>query len=199
METLLAHRDAAPLLADWSRETVKRAVRAALASGPAGSIEEILIRVAERLRSDATPEIVRVVNATGVLIHTNLGRAPLAPEAAAAAAEAARGYETVEFELATGRRGRRGRRSAERISELLGVEAAHLVNNNAAAVLLALATAAPGRDVLVSRGELPAIGGSFKIPRSSKLRERGWPKSARRTRRASPTTRSDIRRRPPPS
>jgi len=114
-------------------------------------------------RADA-PSLVRVINATGVVVHTNLGRAPLSPAAAARVAEIAGGYSNLELDLASGRRGGREAHAEHRLRALLGAEAALVVNNNAAAVLLAVNTLAQGREVLVSRGELVEIGGSFRIP-----------------------------------
>jgi L-seryl-tRNA(Ser) seleniumtransferase len=118
------------------------------------------------------------VNATGVLIHTNLGRAPLSESARRAIGEAAAGYQSVEIDLESGRRGSRGKKLRELLASFLGTEDAMAVNNNAAAVLLALSATSSGREVLVSRGELVAIGGSFKIPEilelsGAKLREVG--------------------------
>ncbi len=106
----------------------------------------------------------RVINASGVLLHTNLGRAPLHPEAAAAASRAATAYGNIEFDLITAQRGGRGEYLAELLKALTGAEAAHVVNNNAAALLLVLATIASDRDVPVSRGELIEIGGSYRLP-----------------------------------
>jgi L-seryl-tRNA(Ser) seleniumtransferase len=106
----------------------------------------------------------RVVNATGIVLHTNLGRAPLAPGAAAAVAEAAAGYSDLELDLASGRRGDRQAAVVEKLRLLSGAEAALAVNNNAAALVLALDTLARGCEVIVSRGELVEIGGSFRVP-----------------------------------
>jgi L-seryl-tRNA(Ser) seleniumtransferase len=106
----------------------------------------------------------RVVNATGTLLHTNLGRAPLAPGAAAAAAAAAASYSDLEMDLVTGERGDRLAGVADKLVLITGAEAAVAVNNNAAAVLLILDTLARGREVIVSRGELVEIGGSFRVP-----------------------------------
>jgi L-seryl-tRNA(Ser) seleniumtransferase len=124
--------------------------RAAIAAGDPGS-------AAERARAFRRTLLTPVVNATGVLLHTNLGRAPLAHEQAARAV-------TVEFDLATGERGSRQRSVGRLLAMLCGSEAAIVVNNNAAAVLLVLAALAEGRDVAVSRGESVEIGGAFRVP-----------------------------------
>jgi len=105
-----------------------------------------------------------VVNATGVIVHTNLGRAPLSDRAVAAVAAAAQGYSDLEYDLGEGRRGHRASHLAGILREITGAEAALVVNNNAAAVLLALEACARGREVLVSRGEAIEIGGGFRIP-----------------------------------
>src|SRR5206468_12021642 len=110
------------------------------------------------------PRLRRVINATGVIVHTNLGRAPLAQDAIAHVAEVARGYSNLEYDLSVGARGSRQDHVAETLRRLTGAEAALVVNNNAAAVLLALAALAEGREVLVSRGELIEIGDGFRIP-----------------------------------
>ena len=119
--------------------------------------------VAELARRRA-PSLRRVINATGVLVHTNLGRAPLAEAAIARVVEVAGGYSNLEYDLARGERGSRQDHLGELLARLTGAEAALVVNNNAAAVLLALAALAEGREVVVSRGELIEIGDGFRIP-----------------------------------
>jgi L-seryl-tRNA(Ser) seleniumtransferase len=122
---------------------------------------DLVARARERLR----PSPRRVLNATGVVVHTNLGRAPLAPSARAAVAAAAEGYSNLELDLATGERGSRHDHVEGLLREVTGAEAAMVVNNCAAAVLLAAAAlAGPGREVVVSRGQLIEIGGGFRIP-----------------------------------
>ena len=108
--------------------------------------------------------MVAVINATGVILHTNLGRAPLPERAARAAARAARSYTDVEVDRESGRRGHRGRHAETLLKALTGAEAAIVVNNCAAALLLAMASLAKGKQVIVSRGELIEIGGEFRIP-----------------------------------
>jgi len=130
---------------------------------PAG-LQLLAGRTRARAVALAAPHPRRVVNATGVVLHTNLGRAPLAPEAAAAAAAVGAGYADLELDLPSGERGERQAAVATKLARLGGAEAALVVNNNAAAVLLALNTLARGREVLVSRGELVEIGGSFRVP-----------------------------------
>jgi L-seryl-tRNA(Ser) seleniumtransferase len=122
---------------------------------------DLVYRARERLR----PSPRRVLNATGVVVHTNLGRSPLAPSARAAVAAAAEGYSNLELDLATGERGSRHDHVEALLREVTGAEAAMVVNNCAAAVLLAAAAlAGPGREVVVSRGQLIEIGGGFRIP-----------------------------------
>ena len=112
----------------------------------------------------ARPGLKRVVNATGVVLHTNLGRAPLSRRAAEAVAQAAAGYSNLEYDLSTGKRGSRTARVEELLRELAGAEGAFAVNNNAAAVFLMLSVLTPGMGVAISRGELVEIGGSFRVP-----------------------------------
>ena len=119
---------------------------------------------ATELARARTPSLRRVLNATGVIVHTNLGRAPLADAALEHVREAARGYSNLEYDLTTGSRGSRQDHVASILRRLTGADAALVVNNNAAAVLLALAALAEGREVVVSRGELIEIGDGFRIP-----------------------------------
>ncbi len=121
-------------------------------------------QVAERLRASTAPSLVRVINATGVVIHTNLGRAPLPPSAAERVAAVAASYANLEYDLPKGGRGQREGHAETRLQRLLGAPAVAVVNNNAAAVLLAVNTFGEGREALVSRGELVEIGGSFRVP-----------------------------------
>ncbi|HXU09377.1 MAG TPA: L-seryl-tRNA(Sec) selenium transferase, partial [Blastocatellia bacterium] len=127
-------------------------------------IDDVERRLQSRAASRARPSLRRVVNATGVVIHTNLGRAPLSSEATQAVADVAAHYSNLEYDLVRGERGRRETHCQELLSRLTGSEAAVLANNNAAAVLLVLNSLAEGGEVIVSRGELIEIGGSFRIP-----------------------------------
>src|SRR5262249_28398675 len=135
-----------------------------LLAGRASSVEADEARLRAAVAELLRPSLLRVVNATGVVLHTNLGRAPLSEEAVCRVAEIARGYSNLEYEVDARPRGSRHDHVAELISELTGAEAACVVNNNAGAVLIALATLAAGREVVVSRGELVEIGGSFRVP-----------------------------------
>jgi L-seryl-tRNA(Ser) seleniumtransferase len=139
---------------------------------------EIERRLASRAAKYFTPSLRRVINATGVILHTNLGRAPLAQAAVQAIMEVAANYSNLEYDLSTGRRGKRESHCQQLLARLLGSQDAIVVNNCAAAVLLVLNTLAEGGEVIVSRGELIEIGGSFRIPEvmqksGAKLREVG--------------------------
>jgi L-seryl-tRNA(Ser) seleniumtransferase len=151
----------------FPRPLVVQALRDQLAAERAnGSITDAdrLGQVRARLEGWTGPALRRVINATGVVLHTNLGRAPLADEAVTAVEQAARGYSNLELDLATGRRGERAALVAPLLIRLTGAEAAFVVNNNASAVLLALTAIAKGREVIVSRGQQVEIGGAFRMP-----------------------------------
>lgn len=124
----------------------------------------ISARVVERLGRELRPKLRRVINATGIVLHTNLGRAPVAEQAAQAAYEAARGYLNLELDLTTGQRSSRQDAIREWVCRLTGAESATAVNNNAAATVIALRALCQGKEVIVSRGQLIEIGGSFRIP-----------------------------------
>jgi L-seryl-tRNA(Ser) seleniumtransferase len=127
-------------------------------------METMEAAVRARLDADHAPSLIAVINATGVIVHTNLGRAPLAAVAAARVAALASGYTNLEYDLARGGRGRRDTHAERLICRLTGAEAAIIVNNNAAATLVSLAALGAGREVIISRGELVEIGGGFRVP-----------------------------------
>jgi L-seryl-tRNA(Ser) seleniumtransferase len=150
-----------PLAVTAARTVLERAREEIRAGAHPG---DLTARVQEELRAVRAPSLRRVLNATGVIVHTNLGRAPLAEEALAQVLESARGYSNLELDLREGTRGSRQDHVAGLLRRLTGAESALVVNNNAAAVLLALAALAEGREVVVSRGELIEIGDGFRIP-----------------------------------
>jgi L-seryl-tRNA(Ser) seleniumtransferase len=141
-------------------------VRATMAAG--GLIDDaaatIESGVAARMAAEHAPSLRRIVNATGVIIHTNLGRAPLGAAAAASVAALAQGYTNLEYDLTAGARGRRDVHAARLLCRLTGAASAVVVNNNAAATLIALAALSSGREAIISRGELVEIGGGFRVP-----------------------------------
>jgi L-seryl-tRNA(Ser) seleniumtransferase len=156
----------AALVGQYGRERVVNAIREQVAAERNGSVAEAserVARVADRLRSLAAPRQVRVINASGVILHTNLGRAPLSQASIDALAVAA-GYSNLELELSSGRRGERASLVTGLLIELFKCDDALVVNNNAAAVLLALTALCKGKEVIVSRGQLVEIGGSFRMP-----------------------------------
>ena len=150
-----------PLAVEAARSVIDRA-RDELRSGVDPG--DLVARVREQLAAARQPALQRVLNATGVIVHTNLGRAPLPRGALDRVVEAARGYSNLEYDLTAGTRGSRQDHVGSILSRLTGAEAAIVVNNNAGAMLLALAALAEGREVLVSRGELIEIGDGFRIP-----------------------------------
>ena len=162
----LAQRAGGPhhLAVAAARAELERARAAVLDGGAAPDPEALVAAVALRAAQLGGPSLRRVINATGVVLHTNLGRAPLPPAAVDHLAEVASGYSNLEYDLEAGERGSRSAHLEGLLTELSGAEAALAVNNNAAAVMLALAALAGGGEVLVSRGELVEIGGSFRVP-----------------------------------
>ena len=175
VDRLLKHPRCEILLTRYNRDYVTQKCREVLeqlrveirqAPWPSGDLHEdaIMGRVEARIAAESRPGHVRVINATGTILHTNLGRA-LLPQAAIDAMIAVAGVPiNLEYDLAAGKRGRREETLQSLLVELTGAEAATVVNNNAAAVLLGLNTLAEGREVIVSRGELIEIGGAFRIP-----------------------------------
>lgn len=174
VETVLQHESLAGPLGELPRNLVVEAVRWTIeterdrlksvpraAAADAGALATRAAGLARRL---ARPALRRVINATGIVLHTNLGRAPLSAPAQAAVSAVAAGYSSLEFDLDSGRRGERGAGVERWLTRLTGAEAAIAVNNGAGAVLLALSAIASGRGVVVSRGELVEIGGSFRVP-----------------------------------
>jgi L-seryl-tRNA(Ser) seleniumtransferase len=157
----LARQSDDPLAIDAARKVVARA-RELLQRGDDPG--DLAANLEAELTAVRAPHLRRVINATGVIVHTNLGRAPLAEAALDRVREIARGYSNLEYDLSAGGRGSRQDHVADILRRLTGAEAALVVNNNAAAVMLALAALAEGREVLVSRGELIEIGDGFRIP-----------------------------------
>ncbi|MBI4542739.1 MAG: L-seryl-tRNA(Sec) selenium transferase [Gemmatimonadetes bacterium] len=170
VDRLLRTAAVAAVGADQPRTVLVGAIRRALADAreapEAAPADDAgwAAAVARALAAATTPTLRRCINATGVVLHTNLGRAPLAEAAARAIAAAATGYSTLEYDVERGRRGSRHVHCADLLADLTGAEDAMVVNNAASALLLTLATAAEGGDVIVSRGELIEIGGGFRIP-----------------------------------
>jgi len=153
-----------PAVTDLVRQHLDDLRRAIAAGGPCPTFDEIASSLVERAASTLAPSLRPVINATGVIIHTNLGRAPLSDEALAAMAAVGRGYSNLEFDLEEGERGSRFVHLEALLCRLTGAEAAIAVNNNASALLLALSALAQGREVIISRGQLVEIGGGFRIP-----------------------------------
>lgn len=173
MDKVLAWPAVSALASSTSYNELREAVRTVLKqvrqqigtdNHPDLTPQQLAKQIARQLRHTQMPSLRRVINGSGIVIHTNLGRSPLPKAAEAALLETAWGYSNLEFDLQTGERGERYEHVEQLLCELTGAEAALVVNNNAAAVLLALSGLACGREVIVSRGELVEIGGSFRIP-----------------------------------
>jgi len=174
VDRVLEWPEIAPLLAGHPRQELLTAVRNILGrlrqevrGGAAATLpgrDGIVAMVTSELGRRSSSSLRPVINGTGVVVHTNLGRSPLAEEALEAIRTVSAGYSNLEFDLESGERGTRYSHVEGLICELTGAEAALVVNNNAAALILALSALAQGREVIVSRGELVEIGGSFRIP-----------------------------------
>lgn len=172
MDVMLDDPRVKAAMGDMPRALARRALdgcldaerRRILGGDPTFDVVPFMQRALDAVRRVASPRLRSVVNATGVVIHTNLGRAPLSAAVAAHVADVATHYSTLEFDVRTGERGSRHALVADLVKELTGAEDACVVNNNAAAVMLVLAELARDREVIVSRGELIEIGGSFRIP-----------------------------------
>lgn len=177
IDTLLQRPAVRMLDMRYGRDATVTALRTGLAAlrqdlssnGGAGGDRETLAAQVEaaaagQLATAATGTLRPVINATGVVIHTNLGRAPLAESALTRIADVARGYATLEYDLAAGARGSRSVHAERLLTAITGAQAAVVVNNNAAALMLLLAALARGREVIISRGELVEIGGGFRVP-----------------------------------
>ncbi len=160
------------LATQFSRPLAVRAIRASLALARAHilagaqcpSYEELLASAEQQIRAEQQPHLRPIINATGVIINTNLGRAPLSYEALQAVQHVSSGYSNLEYDLEAGERGSRHAHVEALLRELTGAEAAIVTNNTAAAVLLGLSTLAIGREVIISRGQLVEIGGGFRVP-----------------------------------
>lgn len=178
VDHLLTHALTGELIASYGREWATNAIRDVLTEcrqelregQTLPTDEALLIRANALLRAQAALFPVQVINATGVILHTNLGRAPLSA-AAISAVRAAAGYSNLEYELSAGKRGTRNAQAESQLTRLTGAEAALVVNNNAGAVLLALSALARRKKVAVARSQLIEIGGGFRIP--DVLRESG--------------------------
>ena len=177
VDILLEHQMTKAMLEKFSRPFVTKAIRQCLdrlrteIRGKAGtaarvdlSSEGILRRVEALIEAQCAPSLKRVINATGILLHTNIGRALLADEAVEAMRQTAEAFCNLELELDSGKRGHRDVHVEDFLCQLTGAEAATVVNNNAAAIMLCLNTLAEAKDVIISRGQLIEIGGSFRLP-----------------------------------
>ncbi len=172
VDALLRRAEVTPWIAAYGHEMVVEALRQTLTSvrreiirgGAYAGTDDVLARARQRLEADLEPSLRPVINATGVVLHTNLGRAPLSEAALAAMRQVGAEYSNLEFDLDAGQRGSRYLHAEALLCRLTGAEAALVVNNNAGAVLLALSALARDREVVISRGQLVEIGGGFRIP-----------------------------------
>lgn len=172
VDHLLQHKAALSLIALFGRPLTVQAIRENLDflrstahdDQPAPNAEQVLNQAESILNSWLSPTLIPVINATGVIIHTNLGRAPLSHASRKAMSDLSVGYSTLEYDIERGKRGKRETHPAALLCRLTNAEAALVVNNNAAAILLALTALAKRKEVLISRSQLIEIGGGFRIP-----------------------------------
>lgn len=172
VDRLLQSERLSPLIAQHGHQVVvsaartelEQARRQILAGHVAQPVDQLVLAVAQRISMETRPSLLPVINATGVIVHTNLGRALLSERAKAAMQQAASAYSNLEYSLDVGARGSRYVHAADLLCRLSGAEAAVVVNNNAGAVVLALSALAHGTDVIISRGQLVEIGGGFRVP-----------------------------------
>ena len=173
IDTLLAQRRIQSLIATYSRELVRDSVRSTIDSARQSilqsqpldlTLDALAAQVEIKLRELLQPSLVPVINGTGVIIHTNLGRALLSADARAAMAQVAGAYNNLEYDLEGGGRGSRLSHAGSLLRELTGAEDALVVNNNASALIMILSALAQGKEVVISRGQLVEIGGGFRIP-----------------------------------
>ena len=161
---LLIEEHSRPVVLELVRQELEQARSSIKSGNSAPQHEDIIAAISERAESLAGEWPRHVINATGVVLHTNLGRSPLSKDAIQAMRRAAQGYSDLELDLLTGRRGSRQAHISNLVAQVTGAEAALVVNNNASAVMLGLAAIAGGKEVIVSRGEAVEIGGGFRIP-----------------------------------
>lgn len=161
---LLVEEHSRPVVLDLVRQELDEARSSIKSGNPAPRLDDIIAAINERAESLTGDWPRHVINATGVVLHTNLGRSPLSNDAMHAMHRAAQGYSNLELDLLTGRRGSRQAHISSLVARVTGAEAALVVNNNASAVMLGLAATADGKEVIVSRGEAVEIGGGFRIP-----------------------------------
>jgi L-seryl-tRNA(Ser) seleniumtransferase len=172
VESLLQAKNTNSLIADFGRPLTLQAIRKTLddwrsrirQGGMAPTSDQLLLEVEQLLDHWTTPNLQRVINATGVILHTNLGRAPLSVDAIAAIQNISQGFSNLEYDLQRGKRGKREKHVESSLIQLTGAAAGMVVNNNAAAILLALTALSKGKEVLISRSQLIEIGGGFRIP-----------------------------------
>jgi L-seryl-tRNA(Ser) seleniumtransferase len=153
-----------PLVLDLVRQLLEESRLSIAHGGPTPSVDELVKSISDRIQVVGRPSLSPVINATGVILHTNLGRAPLSQEALAAMELTSMGYDNLEFDLQSGKRGSRQVHVESLLCQLTGAEAALVVNNNASGVLLALTALAKRKEVITSRGQAVEIGGGFRIP-----------------------------------